>query len=130
MKAAGTMTGRFAAMTLALESLVVFFATLVASRLSSLETTVVWVGGLGLALVCLLAAAVARRPRGLVAGSVVQGLVVGTGFLVPAMFALGLVFVALWVWLLLVGRRIDRDRAAWESSPDAADPAAREHVDG
>ena len=129
MTAAGTMTARFAAMTLALESLVVFFATLVASRLSSLEPTVVWVGGTGLALVCLLAAALARRPGGLGVGSLVQGLVLGTGVVVPAMFVLGAIFVAIWVWLLLVGRRIDRDRAAWESS-DAADPSSREHVDG
>jgi hypothetical protein len=135
------MTARFAAMTLALESLVVFFATLVASRLSSLEPTVVWVGGSGLALACLLSAAFARRRRGLVVGSLVQVLVLGTGVLVPAMFVLGGIFVAMWVWLLLVGRRIDRDRAAWESAEhvsdeapdrpsDATDPPAREHVDG
>lgn len=118
MTAAGTMTARLAAMTLALESLVVFFATLAGSRLSSVEPTIVWGGGTGLALGCLLAAAAARHRGGLVAGWLVQVLVLGTGVLVPAMFVLGAIFVAMWVWLLLVGRRIDRDRAAWESSPN------------
>ena len=62
----------------------------------------------------------------------------GLGLLLVAVLARQSV-VAMWVWLLLVGRRIDRDRAAWESSDcrasagqrsDAADPPAREHVDG
>lgn len=125
MKPVGTMTGRLAAMTLALESSVVFFATLVASRLSTLDAPVVWVGGTGLAVLCLLAAGVARRPGGLVIGSLVQALVLGTGFWVPAMFGLGAVFVAMWVWLILVGRRIDRERAAWSSDGAVSSRATR-----
>ena len=120
MTAVGTMTGRFAAMTLALESLVVFFATLVASRLSTLDPP-----SCGSAVRPSLWCA-CWRPRqpvaagGLVVGSAVQVLVLGTGVFVPAMFGLGAVFAAMWVWLLMVGRRIDRDRAAWESSPAQA----------
>ncbi len=125
MRQAGTVTGRFAAMTLALEAFVVFFATLVASRLSELDPSLVWVAGSGLAVLCLLVAGVVRRPGGIVVGSVVQVMLLATGFWVPAMFGLGAVFVAMWVWLLVVGRRIDRDRAAWPAGPPSP-----EHVDG
>lgn len=97
-------------MTLVLEFFVVFFATLVASRLSGLDAAVVWTGGGVLAVACLLASGVVRRPGGLAVGTVLQVLLIGTGLWVPAMFALGAVFAALWVWLLLLGRRIDRDR--------------------
>lgn len=107
------MTTRMAAATLGLEAFLVFFATLVAVSLSDLPDGVVWAAGTALAVACVLAAGVVGRPGGLAIGWVLQVLVLATGFFVPAMFALGAVFVAMWAWLLSVGRRIDRDRAAW-----------------
>lgn len=107
------MTARLAAATLALEAFLVFFATLVASRLTDLPAGAVWGGGIALAVLCVLGAAVVRRQGGLVVGSVIQGVVLLTGILVPAMWLLGVLFVALWCWMLWLGRRIDRDRAAW-----------------
>jgi hypothetical protein len=107
------MTVRMAAATLVLEAFLVFFATLVAVALSDLPNDAVWAGGGALALACVVAAGTVRRPGGLVLGWVLQVLVLATGFWVPAMFALGGVFVLIWAWLLSVGRRIDRDRAAW-----------------
>jgi len=107
------VTARLAAATLALEAFVVFFATLVAATLSDAPDAAVWAAGGGLSLACLLAAGLARRPGGIVVGWVLQAALVVTGIWVPAMFALGAVFVAVWAWLLSVGRRIDRDRAAW-----------------
>lgn len=107
------MTYRMAAATLGLEAFLVFFATLVAVALSDLPDGAVWAGGSGLAVACVLGAGVVRRPGGMAVGWVLQVLVLATGFFVPAMFVMGGVFVAMWAWLLLVGRRIDRDRAAW-----------------
>lgn len=107
------MRNRLAATCLLLEAFVVFFATLAALPLSDLPRSTVWAGGLGLTAACLLAAGVVRRPGGLALGWVLQVLVLATAFWVPAMLFLGAVFVALWVWLLLIGTRIDRDRAAW-----------------
>ena len=109
-----------AAATLVLEAFLVFFGTLVAVALSDLDDGVVWGAGGGLALACVLAAGVVRRPGGLVLGWVLQVLILTTGFLVPAMFVIGGVFVAMWAWLLWVGQRIDRDRAAWEAAPETA----------
>ena len=114
------MRTRLAAICLALEAFLVFFATLVASSLSDLPRSTVWVGGGALAVACLVGAAVARRRWGLWLGWVLQGLVLATGFWVPAMFGLGALFVLMWVWFLVLGGRIDRDRAEWAASPPAA----------
>jgi len=96
-----------------LEAFVVFFATLVAASLAPVPTATAWVGGLLLTVACILGAGLVRRPGGIAIGWVLQGLVLATGFWVPAMFVLGAVFLLIWVWFLLLGARIDRDRARW-----------------
>ncbi len=105
------MRARLAATCLALEAFLVFFATLAASALSELSDRAVWIGGGVLVLVCVLAAGIARRPGGIAIGWVVQVLVVATGFVLPAMVALGVVFAALYGWFVVLGGRIDRERA-------------------
>ncbi|HEX5512196.1 MAG TPA: DUF4233 domain-containing protein [Actinomycetales bacterium] len=107
------MRNRLAAICLGLEAFVVFFATLVAASLAPVPTATAWVAGLVLTAACIVGAGLVRRPHGLVVGWVLQGLVLATGFWVPAMFALGGIFVVIWVWFLLLGNRIDRDRARW-----------------
>ena len=44
---------------------------------------------------------------------------VALGFVVPAMFGLGAVFAALWVGADLLGRKIERERAAAWAAYDA-----------
>jgi hypothetical protein len=50
----------------------------------------------------------------------VQVLVVLTGFVLPAMFAVGGFFLLLWVYAMVQGARIDREKAAargaWEQA--------------
>lgn len=111
------MTARMGAATLALEAFLVFFATLVAVTLVDLPNSTLWAAGGGLALACLLGAGLVRRPGGIALGWVLQLAVLATGFWVPAMFVMGAVFTAMWAWLLSIGRRIDRDRAAWAAAP-------------
>ena len=66
------------AAVLVFEGLVVFFATLVALDLSDLDhTTLWWVGGLA-SVACIVLAGLLRRPWALVAGSVLQVLIIGT----------------------------------------------------
>jgi hypothetical protein len=98
------MQRRLCSVVLVFEGLVVFFGTLVAARMSDhvSEGTALAVGG-GLALVCILATGLLRRPYGVPVGWVVQGLVLATGAIVPAMFILGLVFAALWMSALRIG---------------------------
>ncbi|MFP5335835.1 MAG: DUF4233 domain-containing protein [Actinomycetes bacterium] len=108
----GKAVGRLAASCLALEAFLVLFAVLAAVGLSALPDAVVWGAGGGLALACLLTAGVVRTRPGLWLGTVLQVLVLATGFWVPAMFFLGGIFAALWVWFLRLGGRIDRETAA------------------
>ncbi|WP_067477356.1 DUF4233 domain-containing protein [Actinomadura hibisca] len=65
----------------------------------------------GLAVLCLLTAGVLRFPWGVAAGTVVQVLVLATGFMVSTMFILGVVFGALWATAIWLGRQAEKARA-------------------
>ncbi len=96
------------------EALVVLFAGLVALPLTDVpDATVWWVTGLG-SLACLLLAGMLRRPWAFVAGSVLQALIVASGFWLTSMFFVGAVFAALWVTGLVLARRVDAIRAEHE----------------
>jgi hypothetical protein len=58
-----------------------------------------------------------RRPWGLLAGSVLQVAVVATGFVVPVMFFLGVLFGGLWFLVLHLGRKVERLEAARAAGP-------------
>ena len=61
---------------------------------------------------CLLLAGMLRRPWAYAAGWAVQVAAVALGFAVPMMFLLGAIFALLWGTADLLGRRIERERAA------------------
>ena len=122
---------QMAATTLATESLMVVFGTLVAYGLRVAPAGPLWLAGGALALVLLLLSGMLGRPGGYLAGSLVQLPVLASGFVLLAapvtgagfgaviLFVLAAVFVTLWVVSLRLGGRIDRERAAY----DAAHPA-------
>ena len=97
-----------AAAVLVFEGLVVFFATLVALDLSDVDDATLWSVGSTLAGACVVAAALLRRSWGYVVGSVLQVAVIAAGFVVPAMFFLGLLFAGLWFLALHLGRKVAR----------------------
>ena len=101
------MTRRLCAVVLLFEGLVVFFGALVASRMSDdvSSGTALAVGG-GLALACILATGLLRGPRGIPVGWGVQVLVLATGVIVPAMIFMGLLFGALWIAAIRIGRMV------------------------
>ncbi len=68
--------------------------------------------GLGLAAAALLTAALLRFEAAYVAGFGLQVAAIGVGFLVPVMFALGLIFGALWTAAYVLGRKIEQQQAA------------------
>lgn len=113
-------TRTLCATVLVLEALVVLFAALVAKDLSSLSPGAALGLGGGLAVACVLVAGLLRSPAGYVLGSLVQVAVVASGFWVPAMFFCGALFALLWAVSWRVGRRIERERAAWAAGEGAA----------
>ena len=55
-----------------------------------------------------LAAGLLRTSAGYVLGSVLQLVVLASGFLLPAMFFLGALFGGLWVLAIVLARKADR----------------------
>ncbi|SDC67128.1 Protein of unknown function [Sanguibacter gelidistatuariae] len=112
---------QFTSTMLILEAFVVFFATLVADKLVDAPSSKVWLAGGVLAVVLIVLSRMVGTPGGYVAGSVVQIPLLATGFVVPLMFPVAIVFVALWVVSLRLGAKIDRERAAYDAAhPDKA----------
>ena len=100
-----------AATVLVFEAMLVFFASLVAKDLSGLSTGQAVGGGVALALLLVLASGLLGRPGGYWVGSALQVLVVGTGVVLPEMIGVGLLFTGLWVAAVVLGSRIDQERA-------------------
>ncbi|WP_067186333.1 DUF4233 domain-containing protein [Microtetraspora niveoalba] len=98
---------RLGASVLGMEAIVVALFTPVAIAVAHIETAVAVTVGIGLAVLCVLAAGMLKRPAGYIAGSVVQVLAIATGFLVPTMFVLGVLFTALWITAIFVARRVE-----------------------
>jgi hypothetical protein len=108
-----------ASTVLVFEAIVVFLAIPVALSLTDASTALVcWTFG-GLAVLCLVTPGLLRRPWGYGLGSVLQVAVIGSGLIVPAMAFMGLVFGALWVVALRLGRRVDLAKAQAASQRSA-----------
>ena len=100
------------AAVLSLEAIALGLTTPVMITIADVDTSTALTVGLGLAVVCLLLAGMLRAEWAYVAGYVVQAAAIGLGFVVPVMFGLGAVFTALWAGADLLGRKIERERAA------------------
>jgi hypothetical protein len=93
---------------LAMEAIVIGLAIPVAIVLEHLSHSVAGGVGGGLAVCALLLSGLVGRPRmawALVAGSILQVLVIAAGVAVPAMYILGAIFAALWVTGIWLARR-------------------------
>ena len=101
---------------LALQAVVLFLVGLVLSGLTDLGFGTAFGIGLGLAVLCVLAAGMLRRPVGYWLGWAVQGLSIALGFVVPMMFFVGVLFASLWAGAYYLGAQIDRERAEREAT--------------
>lgn len=109
------------AAVLSLEGIVVGLSTPVMATLADVSLGTALGVGLGVAAACFVVAGMLRSEAGYVAGWVVQAAAIAVGFLVPAMFFLGVVFAALWATADLLGRKIERERAAGQAAGTSAD---------
>jgi hypothetical protein len=100
-----------ASAVLALESVVLFLSTPVMIQVSGVDSAAAVTAGLGLAVLALVVCALLRYRWAYVAGSLVQVAAVALGFVVTAMFVLGLIFALLWAAALVLGRRVDAAKA-------------------
>ena len=112
------------AAVLSLEAVTLGLTTPVMISVAGVDTaTALWVG-LGLAVACLLLAGLLRAEWAYSLGWVIQGAAVGLGFVIPLMFVLGGIFALLWGSAYLLGRKIERERAAAYAAYDAAGGAS------
>lgn len=97
---------------LCLEAIALGLTAPVMIAVADVDTGVALGIGLGLMVVCLLLAGMLRAPWAYTAGWVVQVAAIALGFVVPLMFLLGGIFALLWGTADLLGRKIERERAA------------------
>jgi hypothetical protein len=95
---------------LIMEIFIMGFALLLAKDLP--DTRGLIFGG-AIALLALLSAGMLRRKSGWILGWIVQILMVAYGFVVFTMFFLGALFLGLWVAAIVVGRKGEAARAAF-----------------
>ena len=101
---------RLCATVLVMEAIVIGLAIPVAITIGHDSPRVAGYAGGALALAAVLLAGVVGRPGlrvALVAGSVLQVLVIAAGALVPMMYALGAIFAGFWVLAIWMGRRAE-----------------------
>lgn len=108
------MQRRLCAAILVLEAIVLALTTPVLFSLTDAGTATVLLIGPGLTVVALVVAGLLRFEPAYWGGWAVQVAAIAVGFVVPTMFFLGAVFLALWATAYFLGLRIEHDRAEWE----------------
>ena len=96
---------------LALQAVVLFLTGVVSIGTTSLGAATSLALGVGLAMLCVLAAGLLGRPGGYALGWAVQVVSIALGLVITAMFFLGAVFAVLWGTSYVLGARIDREKA-------------------
>jgi len=97
---------------LVLEALLVFFLTLVVFALDALPPAAAFIGGGALFLILIALARVMRYEWAVWVGWLMQIVIILTGLLEPLMFGIGAIFVSLWTYCFIAGRRLDKRNAA------------------
>jgi hypothetical protein len=116
----------FTQTTLLLESLATFFAALVTWGLSRADVVdvsagFVWVAGSALAAGFAFASSRASSKAGRWLGWALHGPLIAGGLLVPAIAAVGIMFLAVYALGVRWGGRIDRERAQRAQAQGAAE---------
>jgi hypothetical protein len=99
---------RLCATVLIFEVVVIGLAIPVAITIAHVRPAAAGITGGVLAVAALVIAGLVGRPGqgwALVAGTVLQAAMIATGVVVPAMYALGAIFGALWLTAIWLGRR-------------------------
>lgn len=103
-----------ASIVLGFELIIVVLIGLSIFGLSAVDPRELGLYGAGaFALLIIVALAIMRRGRiGIVLGWIVHAMLLASGLILPAAFFVGLLFTALWVFCMIRGSQIDRERAA------------------
>ena len=97
------------AAVLTMESLLMGFALLIAK--DSATSRELLLGGV-LAILFILNAGILKRRGGYLLGSILQLCLIGYGFVVPLMYFMGGLFLILWIFAIVLGRRGEAIKAS------------------
>lgn len=111
---------------LGFEIVIVFLGALVAFGLHALAPAVALLGGAGVIVLMFLSIALLRGRVGVWLGTLVQLVVIASGVLVGMMFIVGAIFMALWLYCMAVGTRLDAAKAARLGTDAPAETGAHE----
>lgn len=107
-----------ASVVLGFELIVMFLGGLTIFGLSAVTPRELGLAiGIGLAVVSLIALALMRTPVGIPLGWAVQVGMLATGFILPGLFIVGVLFTALWIYCMVIGARMDRERSQAQQLP-------------
>lgn len=103
-----------ASIILVFEAVVMFFAALTIFGLKALPALPALGGGAAVCVLLLAAAGIVMRfNRGYILGWVLQAVIVAACFLVPMLAIVAVIFIGLWVYAMIKGAAVDREKAAW-----------------
>lgn len=105
---------QLSATMLALQAVVLGLTTPVMISVAGVSVGTALAIGLGLAVACVVVAGMLRRPWAYYLGWLIQVASIVLGVVVPMMFILGAIFLALWAGAYFAGAKIDRERAERE----------------
>lgn len=112
LRRARTVRESLGSIALGTEIVVVFLAALVIYGLGAVAAPLALGGGAAVIAATIVAIGTLRSPLGVILGWLVQAAVVAGGLLVPELFLVGALFVGIWAYCMIVGGRIDRQKAA------------------
>lgn len=101
---------------LSLQAIILGLSIPVMIAVEGVSAPVAAVIGGGLAVACIVVAGMLRKPWAYVAGHLIQAGTIATGLLVPIMFFIGAMFLALWLGAFFLGRKIEADKARWAAA--------------
>jgi hypothetical protein len=99
-------TRRLFASVLGMEAVVFWLAIIVAIVRSHVDATLAVSVGVTLAVAAVVLAGMLRYRWAYVGGSVLQALAILSGFVVPSMFILGILFAGLWIAAFRMGKYV------------------------
>ena len=109
---ARSVTEMLLSIVLVLEAILIFFVTLTVFGLKVLDPVAAFSSGAILVVLLMVAALLLRYPWGIWIGWALQLVLVLSGILLPALYFVAAIFIAMWVYCFIKGRQIDRGRAA------------------
>jgi Protein of unknown function (DUF4233) len=120
-----SLTESLLSIVLGLEAVLVFFIALTVFGLHSLSPALAFGGGAALVVLLAVATRVVRYQWGVWLGWVLQAALIATGIVLPVLYVVAAVFVAIWVYCVVRARQVDRRNATLAAQEPTTEPSSQ-----